>query len=458
MDTPLDDRRHAIALFRYSLIREAADPELSPRQRGALVRALADRDHVGPDADRVRVGRNTLDRWIRDWRAGGFEALLPRNRTQGLRTPMVLLNLAAELKREAPERTATQITAIIAEARGDAPSARTIARYLRRLGLHTLGHDRPPRAFGRFEATHPNDLWTGDALHGPTIAGRKTYLFAFIDDHSRALVGYRWGLAEDTVRLEAALRAALASRGIPRMLYVDNGSAFASTQLARACAILGVRLVHSRPGEPAGRGKIERVFGTVRRQFLVELDARDGATDLAELNRLFAAWVEGVYHRRVHTETDQPPLERFLAAETPPRLPSPAELREAFLWADKRQVAKTATVSLHGNRYEVDPALVGTTVELVFDPFDLAVIEVRYQGRAMGVARPAKLARHVHPQAHPAQPTPAGAPTGIDYLGMVEQRLAARARRQIAYADLPTDLPNPTDEPDANPDPADPTR
>jgi len=446
----VDDRRHAIALFRYSLIREAADPELSPRQRGALVRALAERDHVGPDGQRARLARQTFDRWIRDWRAGGFEALLPRHRTQGMRTAEVLLNLAVDLKQEAPRRTATQVAQIIAESRGDAPSGRTLARYFRRLGLDQAPAERP-RSFGRFEAAAPNHLWTGDALHGPTVAGRKTYLFAFIDDHARALVGYRFGLAEDTLRLEAALRAALASRGVPKMLYVDNGSAFASKQLERACAILGIRLVHSKPGEPAGRGKIERVFGTVRRQFLVELDARGGAGDLAELNRLFSAWVEGVYHRRVHTETEQPPMERFLATDTPPRLPTPAELREAFLWAEKRQVSKTAMVALHGNRYEVDPALVGATVELVFDPFDLARIEVRYQGRPMGTAHPAKLGRHVHPAAKPEITPTQARPSGIDYLGLVEQRLATQTRRQIAYAELP--LPG-LDEPEPDPSPA----
>lgn len=151
----VDDRRHAIALFRYSPIREAADPALSPRQRGTLVRALAERDHIGPDGQRVRLTRQTFDRWICDWRAGGFQALLPRHHTQGMRTAEVLLNLAVELKREAPRRTAAQIAAIIAESRGDAPSGRTLARYFRRLGLDRAGNDQPPRAFGRFEAAAP---------------------------------------------------------------------------------------------------------------------------------------------------------------------------------------------------------------------------------------------------------------------------------------------------------------
>jgi putative transposase len=393
----------------------------------------------------VRVSRNTLDRWIRAWRVGGFEALLPDPRVGRPRVDLDMLELAVTLKREQPRRAAAQIAAVITERCGTSPHERTLQRHFRRVGLdRELAAERGGlRAFGRFQAEAPNQLWTADALHGPVVAGRKAYLFAAIDDHSRALVGYRWAHAEDTLRLEAALRAGFAARGLPGVLYVDNGSPFISRQLERCLAVLGVRLTHSKPGQPQGRGKIERVFRTVRSQFLVELDTRGGARDLEELNRLFGAWVEGVYHHRVHSETGQTPMERFLAGASP-RLPTPTELREAFLWAECRQVTKQAMVSLFGNRYQVDPALVGATVELVFDPFDLARIEVRYQQRPMGAAVPFQLGRHVHPAAtpDPAEPvTPR--PSGIDYLAMVEQRIATTQRRRIAYAALPA--PDPPD-------------
>lgn len=442
---PADDHRQAIALFRYSLIREAADPALGAHQRGALVRALAERDHLGPSGQRVRVSRNTLDRWIAAWRTGGFDALLPDPRVGRPRVAAELLELAVTLKREQPRRSAAQIASLIAERDGHSPHERTLERHFRRVGLdRELAATRGAlRAFGRFEAEAPNQLWTADALHGPAVAGRKAYLFAAIDDHSRCLVGYRWALAEDTLRLEAALRGGFAARGLPGALYVDNGSPFVSRQLERCLAVLGIRLTHSKPGQPQGRGKIERAFRTVREQFLVELEARGGARNLDELNRLFGAWVEGVYHHRTHSETGQTPMERFLAG-APPRLPTPAELREAFLWAECRQVTKQAMVSLFGNRYQVDPALVGATVELVFDPFDLDHIEVRYQQRPMGQAVPFQLGRHVHPAATP-EADPAGTaprPSGIDYLAMVEQRIAATQRRRIAYASLP-ELPAP---------------
>lgn len=65
------DRARDVALFRYALIREAADPQLSTRARGRLVRDLAGREHAGPSGQRVQVSRVTLDRWILAWRRGG---------------------------------------------------------------------------------------------------------------------------------------------------------------------------------------------------------------------------------------------------------------------------------------------------------------------------------------------------------------------------------------------------
>src|SRR5262249_41640097 len=106
--------------------------------------------------------------------------------------------------------------------------------------------------------------------------------------------------------------------------------AFVDAWLLRACAKLGIRLVHSTPGRPQGRGKIERFFRTVREQFLVELTGepndqtgRHHVTDLLELNRLFTAWVETVYHRQIHSETGQarwragPPVARSLYLPRP---------------------------------------------------------------------------------------------------------------------------------------------
>jgi putative transposase len=442
-DSKRVQRARAIGLFRYQLIREAADPAHSTRHRGRLVRAIAAAEHTDPFGRRVRVSRQTVDRWIRDWRNGGFDALVPSPRQASQRTPAEVLDLAVALKKENPQRTAAGVRRILRAQLGWSPDETTLCRHFTRWGLMGAAIPDTPGVFGRFEACRPNELWTGDALHGPVVAGRKTFLFAFIDDQSRALAGYRFGHAEDTVRLAAALRPALACRGVPESIYVDNGSAFVDAWLLRACAKLGIKLTHSTPGRPQGRGKIERVFRTVRDQFLVEITGghdtgRHHVADLATLNRLFAAWTEQVYHQAVHSETGQAPMARWSAGGPFP-LPTPAQLAEAFLWEEHRTVTKTALVSLHGNTYQVDPALVGRRVELVFDPFDLAAIEIRLNGAPKGLAIPHRIGRHAHPKARPETPTPPPAPTGIDYLRLVDAAHHQHLTTQINYAALADD-------------------
>ena len=355
-----EDRRRAaraeqVALFRYQLIREAADPALSTRQRGRMVRELAARAHPGPSGEQVAVSRATIDRWIRAWRTGGFAALVPPVRQVTLRTDAQVLELAAGLKREKPARTAAQVMRILRASCGWSPSVRTLQRHFERLELVTRPDGRPPAAFGRFEAARPNELWTGDALHGPQIAGRKAYLFCFLDDHSRAVMAARWGYFEDSVRLAAAaLRPALAARGVPESVYVDNGSAFVDAALKRAAARLGIKITHSAPGRPQGRGKIERFFGVVRGQFLVEIGDGAGLKDLAALNRLFTAWYETVYHVRPHGETGQPPMDRWLAgACSPPRRRSGCGRRScgpSTAWSARTPRSSCSAVSMRPAR------------------------------------------------------------------------------------------------------------
>jgi putative transposase len=453
------DRAREIGLFRYMLIREAADPTLSRRQRGVMVRAIAAQPHTDPFGRVVKLTRWTLDRWIAEWRRGGFDALVPSPRQSQPRTPAEVLELAAALKKENPDRSAAQVRRILAAQLGWAPDERTLQRMFVRTGLCALTTNGPatPAAFGRFEAERPNELWTGDALHGTRIEGRKTFLFAFVDDHSRAVVGHRWGFAEDTVRLAAALRPALAARGVPDYVYVDNGSAFVDSWLLRACAKLGIKLVHSTPGRPQGRGKIERFFRTVNDEFIVEIAAAHGAPgrtvrDLAELNRLFTAWVETVYHRRVHSETGQAPLARWMAGG-PFAVPAPTDLAEAFRWSEHRTVSKTAVVSLNSNRYQVDPMLVGRRVELVFDPFDLTDIRVRLDGADAGRALPHQITRHSHPKARPETPAEPPRPTtGVDYLGLIDAEHTSRVADKVNYAALTDDTATHTSPEDTNHD------
>ncbi|MGH9127159.1 MAG: DDE-type integrase/transposase/recombinase [Acidimicrobiales bacterium] len=431
-----------IALFRYHLIAEALSPHLSPAERGWLVRDLASRSHPHPDGGVRAYSRNTLDRWIRAYRERGLDGLRPVKRADSgsVRRHPQLISEAAALRAEVPGRSAAHIAEILFARHRVVVSPRTIRQHLRRRGLGRAALVGDRRVFGRYEAERPNERWIGDVLSGPFIphprvgGSKKAKLFLLVDDHSRLLVHGVWMTDENTRAGQDVLRAAICRRGLPESLYVDNGAPFANQMLERTCAVLGVRLVHSKPYSPEGRGKQERLNRYIRERFLTEIE-HTGIASFEELNDRFLAWAEQVANLRVHAETEQRPLHRF-AAGGPSRLADPALLAEAFRWSVTRAVTKTATVSLQGNRYQVDPALIGYRVELRYDPEDLTKLDVYLEGDHVGVAIPLVIGRHVHPAVPQAQP-PAAVPTGVDYLGLVLAQQEEALGGPISYRDVP---------------------
>lgn len=135
-------------------------------------------------------------------------------------------------------------------------------------------------------------------------------------------------------------------------------------------------------------------------------------------------------------KTGQPPADRLANRPSCLRPVDPKTIEEAFLWQDFRTVSKAGTISLHGNRYEVDPALAGRKVELLYNPLDLrAGVRVRHRGAEMGQAVPQVIGRHSHPKACPAAPAPAP-PTGIDYLRMLAESHRAEQAAAIEFQAL----------------------
>jgi putative transposase len=445
MDKHSHDRAEEVALFRFSVVSEAISPSLTPIERGLVVRSLAARTWVTPEGVGRSFARVTIDRWVLAYRRDGLAGLRPtpradrgRARSQGR-----WLEEAARMRRALPTRSSAQIVDAIARAHGVLLSERTVRAHLRRAGLSRAALTaEPAKAFGRYEASRPNEIWIGDVLVGPfvphpRVAGSKrAKLFVLVDDYSRLLVHGRWMTEENTRAGQDVLRSAISRRGLPQILHVDNGAPYANHQLARACAVLGIHLVHSKPYAPQGRGKQERLNSYIRQSFIAEMEDR-GIASFEALNDFFTAWAEQVANARTHAETKQAPIERFLASYTP-SIPTPAVLAEAFRWSMVRRVTKTATISLLANRYQVDPALIGRSVELRFDPEDLTAIEVFDHGVGVGVAIPFVIGRHVHPAVPQAATAPPTDPEpGIDYMGLVAAAHAdSLGEGSIAYRDL----------------------
>ncbi len=462
MPTATDDQTDwntEIALFRYGLIAPLLqDPPAKGLQEQAL-RELAAKTYRIPGSPRTRVSLTTLRRYLKAYQAGGFEALRPpprADRGAPRAFPAEVLERAIQLREEQPARTTPMLVEIIkhdpAVQLAHPLNPHTLTTHLRRRGKTRRLLARTTTAFRRFERDHPNDLWQGDALVGPwlldpALSGRKrrAHLFCFIDDHSRLVPYAEFFWEEALPRMERVLKVAILRRGLPKAIYVDNGSVYSATQFGVACASLGVHRIHSTPYEPEGRGKQERFFETVRLQFLPEVETSQ-LTTLTELNESFWAWLECVYHVRVHSETEQTPLARFSAGLEQVRTIDPEALRRAFLWREQRRVTKTATLSLQGNRYQVDPRFAGRTLELRFDPFDLSHVELYLDDRPQGVATVLEQGRQRHlavARLATDPPDPPRPKSSLDYLAALRAEHQAQQQKQLgrlAFAQLA--LPN----------------
>src|SRR3990172_1833157 len=244
------DPAEALALWRYHLIAEALDPRLGGRERGLLVRRIATDEHVTPAGEPRQVSRNTLDRWIRKYRAEGLAGLpsRPPADRESARLNPALLDLETRLRLEAPARSATHISEIVRARHGVRIAERTLAEQFRRRGFTRGELLRDGRTFGRYEADGPDERWIGDVLVVPFVphprapGPLRARLFLLVDDHSRLLVHGRW-VGNETLRAgQEVLHAAILRRGLPESLYVDNGASYSGAELSRSCAILGLRL------------------------------------------------------------------------------------------------------------------------------------------------------------------------------------------------------------------------
>jgi transposase InsO family protein len=270
MTNPQDRQDHqdrqATALFRYGLIADLI--HLPPGSRGlyARLREKAAADHSIPGSRRIRVAPETLRHWLKAWRRGGFDALLPKGRTDQGRSralPQAVADALLSLKEEQPQLSIPQLIAAVAGAAPDAvtPAPSTVHRLLSRAGLMDKAADAAESGQDRrrFAFAHPGQLWMSDVMHGPSVLlpdsriRRKTYLIAFLDDATRVVPYCAFAMSENTQAFLPVFKQALLRRGIPQRLYVDNGANYRSRQLALVCARLGVALIHARPHQPQGK-------------------------------------------------------------------------------------------------------------------------------------------------------------------------------------------------------------
>ena len=367
--------REQVALFRYGLIVPILNGQvLSPKDYLAEITA---KKHQVPHYGEKVFTQKTIKHWLLMYRRYGFDGLKPRSRSdQGLSRKLSpdfqdqILALR-KAKRNLPLSVFYDELVRSGEIFADEVSYYTVYRLLKKHGLVKRDQGVAIIDRKRFAYDEVNHLWQGDYSVGPYLElnGKKheTFLFAFIDDCSRLVPFAQFFFSEKFDSLKTVFQEALIRRGIPKMVYVDNGKIYRSNTFHVSCASLGIVLCHTQPYDAASKGKIERFFRTVKTRFIPTLQLKPVKT-LDELNQRFWQWLEEDYHRKIHASLGMTPLDKYLSQQSRLRLvEDPKSLEPLFLQRDYRKVKHDGTFTLKNKLYEVPANFAGQRVEIRFN-------------------------------------------------------------------------------------------
>ena len=388
------------ALKRYGMIAPLLDPELDEGKRRQMREEAAERNGIS---------KRTLYRYEKGCREEGFEGLRPAGRTKKRRQGLPenfekIMEQAVQLRREVPKRSVRQIIKIL-ELEGWAQPGvlkqSTMQRHLYDAGLgkkqmkrHAEKRETSSRRFCR---PHRMELLQGDIKYGPdlrTTSGElvKTYLSSLIDDHSRYIVQSEFYDNQRQEIVEDTFHKAVLKSGKFDCAYLDNGAQYTTEHLGKACAKLGIRIVHAKPGACQSKGKIEKFHQKVD-QFMAEIRAAH-VHCVEELNRRWKIFLEQEYQKEAHAGIKE--YYESYGASVPACGITPEQewmrdtrglvfmdvsvVAEAFLHHETRRIDEAGCFSLGGSRYEASAALANMEAEIAYDPMDMETVAVRCRG------------------------------------------------------------------------------
>ena len=380
------DKKHAIALMRYSVI----SPLITGTQEdysslSAFFRDASVKGVTAPDGSVRKYAPGTIEKWYLAYKQGGFDALLPTGRSDAGK-PRKLDDEIQEqiryLKTNYPRMSAAAIYRQLQDngsIRHGEISESTVCRYINLLALELKTTNN--QDMRRYERPHINEVWCGDSSVGPylkTPDGKKhkLYIIALIDDASRFITGIDIFFNDNFVNLMSVMKSAVAKYGRPKLFNFDNGSAYKNRQMELLAARIGSALNYCRPYTPTAKAKIERWFRTMKDQWLASLDIRDFHS-LEELRGNLLAWVH-LYNNTPHASLKgKTPQERFFSEPEHIRRLPPEQLDKDFLLEIERRVSSDSVIVIDQVEYEVDFRFAKQRIRLRYSPDmkDIFIVE-----------------------------------------------------------------------------------
>ena len=371
------EKQQEIALMRYGAIApliSGLDDTLP--NKTAFYTELSQKGLIGPDGRIHHYAPSTIEKWYLDYKKYGFDALVPKNRSDAGQSRKLDDELQERIRYFKINYPRMSAASIYRQLKTDGSiingqvSESTICRFVNQLQneLHLTSNTD----MRRYERPHINEVWCGDSSVGPRLTekdGKKhrIYIIALIDDASRFITGIDVFYNDNFVNLMSVMKSAVAKYGRPKVLNFDNGKSYKNKQMELLSARIGTTLSYCQPYTPTGKAKIERWFRTMKDQWMAELDMKQFHS-LDELRGSLHSYVQR-YNQTPHSSLHGlSPQDRFFSEpEQIRRLPAD-NIDKYFLLEIERRVSPDCVIVIDQMEYEVDYRFARQRIRLRYSP------------------------------------------------------------------------------------------
>ena len=380
------DKQQSIALMRYGAIAPVIPglPE-DYSSLSAYFREISQNGILHPTGEIRNYAPATIEKWLLDYRKGGFDALIPKSRSDCGTSRKIDADLKEQilyLRSNYPRLSASAIFRQLQDngsIRKGQLSESTVLRFINEMNLREQFTNN--QDLRRYERSHINEVWCGDSSVGPYLTTddgkkHKVYVIALIDDASRFIVGIDVFFNDNFINLMSVIKSAVAKFGVPKVFNFDNGPGYRNKQMELLAARIGSTIHYCKPYSPVQKAKIERWFRTLKDQWMATLNMKDFHT-LDELRGSLLTYVR-LYNQRVHSSLNgKSPEERFFSESEYIRRISDEQIESSFLLEIERRVSADSVITIDQVEYEVDYRFAKQRITLRYSPDmdDIYVVE-----------------------------------------------------------------------------------
>lgn len=380
------EKQQEVALMRYAAIAPLiAGLDENYPNKSAFYREASEKGILGPDTRIHHYAPSTIERWYLDYQKYGFDALIPKGRSDAGMSRKLDDDLKERIRYFKINYPRMSASAIYRQLKSDGSiisgqvSESTICRFVNQL-QHEL-HQTPNHDMRRYERPHINEVWCGDSSVGPRLTDKdgkkhRVYIIALLDDASRFIVGIDVFYNDNFINLMSVMKSAVTKYGRPKVLNFDNGKSYKNKQMELLTARIGTTLSYCQPYTPTGKAKIERWFRTMKDQWMAGLDMQDFHS-LDELRGSLHSYVQR-YNQTPHSSLHgKSPQDRFFSEPEQIRRIPDEKIDKDFLLEIERRVSADSVIVIDQIEYEVDYRFAKQRIRLRYSPDmkDIFVVE-----------------------------------------------------------------------------------